>query len=158
MMILSHFSAVPFTLCQRSYDQSRADFKPKGLWLTDVDEDISWKEWCKAEKFRLEGLAHRTDMDVSDLNLLQINSDHELLALTKSGKPMFPGDNQFGRYNAPDWKEIVSAYDGIAIIPYQWSLRMHDECFWYYPWDCNSACIWSGLDKIKVMGQIEQAA
>lgn len=33
-----------------------------------------------------------------------------------------------------------SVYDG---APYQWECRLDRDTFWYYSWDCASACIWN---------------
>ncbi len=38
--------------------------------------------------------------------------------------------------------QVAKLYQGIIIAPYCYSIRLDNDCFWYYPWDCASGCIW----------------
>lgn len=119
-------------------------YKPVGLWLT-MDGDDDWYHWCLSEEFPCG--PYRYQIKVHDERLLWLKSTIDIAAFTTKynldvsaffhieGKPDL---NWFAYYI--DWPRVADEYAGIVIVPYQWAARMN--LMWYYPWDCNSACIW----------------
>lgn len=137
-MTFYHYSATPLVLDHaRTYEQPAAHFKPVGLWLS-VDED--WKRWCDAEDFNAEALVHRTQVDVGTANLLVIDNVEALDAFTARYRLR---GMEYEALRAIDWPRVKSLYDGIVIAPYLWERRLAEHTFWYYTWDCASACVWN---------------
>ena len=156
-MKLVHYSPCPLTLDMikprgQGGDTFRSD-KPRGLWVSDNDDDTSWPVWCHGAGFRLKNLrwAYRVTLK-PDAKILHIDDAEGLRRF----------DQIFGFYppNWPpglhshfhiDWVKIAEWYDGILITPYLWSMRL--DLMWYYSWDVASGCIWNpeailSLDRI----------
>lgn len=149
-MILSHFTAKPFVFRpRRKYKIESSRFppmKPRGLWLSD-EKDFGWKQWCDEQQWNLSSLVHRTDFVVLDNSQwLVLDNAQKILEFTREFK--IP-DEKFAVLRSIDWARVQKEYAGILISPYQWSLRFHAETFWYYGWDCASACVWN-LKTVKV--------
>src|ERR1017187_6794495 len=143
-MNLYHYSAKPFTLDnERIYTQDVSNFKPRGLWLSAEEgtrDDLGWKQWCEGEEYNVEGLAHRTKISLRSAEILIIDDADALDAFTSAYRLTgSPRDT----LRAIDWSRVVARYDGILIAPYIWERRMTPHTFWYYCWDCASACIWN---------------
>lgn len=147
-MTFIHYTEQPFTLDARTYEQKPDNyFKPHGLWLSveGTEGDQTWKTWCEGEDFRTEGLRQATTFDVDLSRVLVIDDGATLYSLTKQ----YPGPS-VGSYIYPDWSRIADEYAGIVIAPYHSSYRLNNAVFWYYSWDCASACIWD-LSVVKEM-------
>jgi len=72
-------------------------------------------------------------------NILMIENGLQLMDFHREFKAdLIPGSLEY-----IDWGRVVQKYDGIIIAPYQWHLRLNDEIFWYYSWDCASGCVWN---------------
>ena len=142
-MSLYHYSAEPFTLDpSRVYEQLEGYLKPHGLWLSveeGTPDDHGWKQWCEGAEFSLGSLEHRTRIALRDANILLIEDATSLDAFTRAYQlsPCYDGDSRI------DWPRVVARYDGILIAPCLWERRMTRHTFWYYRWDCASACIWN---------------
>lgn len=140
-MILSHFSNGSFKFSSNyKYDLNRA-VKPDGLWLSHEDE-YGWGEWCRDNSFRIEdlGIEHKFKCDTS--KWLHIKNGQDLLDFTlEYEKDLIQGLSQ-GFLKDIDWGKVKNKYAGIVITPYQWELRLNSKFFWYYGWDCASACVW----------------
>lgn len=145
---LSHFSVRPLEKIETrdaAGGFKRGD-KPFGLWVS-VDGEDDWLEWCRQEDYAPEALVcrHRITLQPS-ARICHIKTVDELLAFTKqfgrAGEPPFLSLGR-SRVREIDWRTIGALFDGIIIAPYQWSLRLNDEAYWYYTWDCASGCIWN---------------
>lgn len=149
MTLLTHYTANPMCgdnldLIQRTIDRgplARDDyFKPKGLWVS-VDGPDDWKSWCEGEEFRLEQLKYAYRVTLRETaRVLYIKTPEEIDEFTlKHGFSLTAS-----RYvHSIRWGDLKKDYDAIIIAPYQWSRRLSNHCFWYYPWDCASGCIWN---------------
>jgi hypothetical protein len=145
-MNLVHFSASRIEKLEpRSYPpDSREYFKPRGLWVTDMDCADNWKAWCEAEEFGLDRLAVQHTVRLSETaNILKMSSARELDLFSNSYEcslsPRLPNRKVI------DWPRLAEEYDGIIITPYIWERRLDGPCNvrWYYSWDCASGCIWN---------------
>lgn len=126
--------------------------KPFGLWISveDYPDDETWKTWCEAEQFRLEGLKFQYMVKLKpDANVIlldtaervaQFGIDHE-----DKNNPFLPKSAIFGKpyISYLDWLSIMKGSDGIIITPYQNQCRGKRDCVWYWGWDCSSGCIWN---------------
>jgi len=145
-MSLYHYSAEPFVLDpHRSYPQQRQRewaMKPCGLWLSvehDGEDSFGWRDWCVGESFHVEALTYRTELALRpEADVLSITNDEALLAFSARFEiPVVPA-----WFRRIDWAAVATAYRGIIIAPYLWSLRLDERVSWYYGWDCASGCIW----------------
>lgn len=148
-----HYSAKPFTLDKtQAYPQAAGDFKPQGLWLSvedDSEESFGWKQWCEGEDFFLDGLANRAQVVLcADARLLLIDNVAALDAFTAEYKLV----GALAILRSIDWPRVAERYDGIVIAPYMWERRLTPHTFWYYAWDCASACVWNA-SMIEVIRQ-----
>ena len=137
-VILEHYSAKPLGHLHEGQQSDRADFKPKGLWVS-VPGDDDWPSWCRSNEFGDLTLRTRFTL-VPDANVLwlrtvdEIDTFHDEFA-SKSGPSYLHGFIY--------WRAVADRYAGVIIAPYQWSRRLHGEAHrWYYSWDCASGCIW----------------
>lgn len=123
--------------------------KPCGFWITD-DSEYCWRSWCIAERFVLDLLTHKHEIELEESNILFLRSVNDLDRFTYR----YSVEKWVGRRrNIIDWPRVAKEYSGIIITPYQWSRRMHDSCRWYYLWDCASGCIWqaSAIKAIRLI-------
>ena len=138
----------------------KIDCKPRGFWVsceTGIKNDTSWEKWCKIEGYSPERLKYKHEIKLNEkAHLKTIKSPEEIQQFTnqylENPLPTIP---QLKFCTAINWTKVSEVYDGILIYPYQWSMRLNDECFWYYPWDCASGCIWD-LDIITSIELINQ--
>ena len=138
-MTLEHYTAEPLVLDRtRAYKQS-AHYKPRGFWVSVKGED-DWPTWCRQENFAWSRLEVCQEVKVSETaNILVLDDVSKIVRFNRKYKaPMLP---KMTRYI--DWERVAKDCDGIIIAPYQWSIRMNDDLFWYYPWDVASGCIWN---------------
>lgn len=139
----AHIDAVLTTPQERN---TAPAWKPRGLWVTSPGED-DWPSWCRAEDFHTDHLTHATEVILAPTaNILHLDGEdvirgfHALYAQSlDDARP----EMAFSHGMAVDWPAVAESYDGILIIPYVWSLRLDRDVKWYYPWDCNSGCIWN---------------
>lgn len=138
-MILRHYSARPLEFDENRVYERDVHFKPNGLWLSVVG-DGDWKEWCEAEEFHLAALAYHCDFALAaDADVLHISTARELREFGRHYRSQKAHHDSLW---SVDWAWVARDYGGIIIAPYQFRCRFDKECFWYYPWDCASACIW----------------
>lgn len=113
-------------------------FKPGGLWYGVGRE---WLEWTRAESFHNEiGHIYRLHLDRSKMLVLrtvtELDEFNACYLRPRSG------------FHPVDWPEVMLAYTGIEIAPYQYSRRF--DLSWYYSWDVASGCIWNPSAVLKV--------
>lgn len=114
--------------------------KPHGLWLS-VGE--AWKEWCEAEDFNVDRLAHVSEVILrADANMALIDSKAALEAFnTRYSHRPFPGLE----FAYMDWAQVAADHQGLLVAPYLWECRFDTDrhaSLWYYAMDCASGCIW----------------
>ena len=160
-MTYYHWASNPVKLRGMSYPQSGHP-KPNGLWF---DVNGSWKRWCEAAQFHLEGLRYRHTVTIFDssrilflrkakdidlftreyghnlsghIRPLQESEDIDAFA-RRYGRDLF-GDilKQFSNYIL--WEEVAKKHSGIIVEPY--SRARSREYLWYYGWNCAGGCIW----------------
>ena len=120
--------------------------KPRGLWVSDDDQELNWRTWCLEEDFHTENLSHPHDIELRpDANVLILRTVDEVMAFhEKWGRSSKDLDHLaptffLSRLLLP-WPAITAEYDGLIITPYQWKLRL--DLGWYYGWDVAGGCIW----------------
>jgi hypothetical protein len=147
-MRLLHYSCLS-ELKPISADTQRHHMKPRGLWLS-VEGEHDWLAWCKAESFREHCLEHVFHVKLkADCRMLHIAEVDQLDDFSERfGGTQIPGIDS--RYHI-DWPRVAANWQGIIIAPYQWARRMTDHTFWYYGWDCASACIWDAAAIAEVV-------
>ena len=131
--------------------------KPSGLWVsveTGDPNSHNWRDWCLAEEYGLEKLAYASEIYLhSGANLLHLDTV----------EAMHEFNAEYMCYTIPeaiiinevDWRPVTERYQGIIIAPYHYELRLNNDFFWYYTWDCASGCIWD-LDAIEKFEEIKQ--
>ncbi len=139
---LLHYSAEPLTAVHsREQDIVYKHFKPKGLWVSVEGED-DWKSWCEAEGFQLHQLAYVTEVILTpQAHILRLTNPYEVKAFSDQYAYAAFGMRTGLKMGVP-WDQVAKLYQGVIIAPYCWSIRLDDDCFWYYTWDCASGCIW----------------
>jgi hypothetical protein len=156
-MELIHYSSEIITSLEpRQYDQEEKfwQHKPNGLWVSVGEE---WKEWCEAEKFKLDSLKHVYSISMNDnANILHIETVKQIYDFTEKFQlekttPLHP----FNYTDQLNWNQVKQKYQGIIIAPYQWDCRLSTLSSWYYGWDCASGCIWD-LTCIKEFKKINE--
>lgn len=149
-MRLIHYSPRSISELQtREYDQNEVEFhcKPNGLWIS-VEGSDDWKEWCKAEEFRLDCLRFSYEVILKEeANILYLNTKEEIFSFSKQYAYRSRARKSGEFYDTEDthelnWFEIKKKYQGIVVAPYQWDCRLELGSSWYYTWDCASGCIW----------------
>lgn len=143
-MILNHYGTHPLgqvhNVEQNEDNRMGQIGKPSGLWLSDCTSH-GWADWCISEGFRLDRLLVRTRCTLDTTDLVLIDDYVKMSSFNEQyGMPLY-GDLSLSM-TAIDWGAVSSKYKGIAITPYLWGCRLEPEYFWYYGWDCASACIW----------------
>ena len=140
-MILTHFGPDKFNFfSSKEYRENKYNIKPNGLWLSDENTDWGWKAWCESEEFNLDGLIGITNFECDTSNWCVLSNVQKILKFTKEYEcQLYPGAIY---HNSIDWNRIKKKYKGIVITPYQWKARLEPRTFWYYGWDCASACVW----------------
>lgn len=152
-MKLVHYSNAPVRLEDlKRLEQSELNgqyFKPRGLWVSDDDEEWNWRTWCEEEDFRLDHLTHANEVIlVPDPNVLILNSATDIDRFSAEFAT-------FGEGELPEivritlrttlflnWPRVMQRWNGIIITPYIVARRLASECMWYYGWDCASGCLW----------------
>lgn len=140
-LVLRHYREEGSLLVPRDTSALQDDerHKPTGLWVT-VDGEDDWRTWCIGESFSLGRLAERWTLRLrSDARILWATCCSDILALGQ--KYQKPNDGEAWRWGLC-WSSLAQDYQGLLIIPYQWSLRLSEQANWYYSWDCSSGCIW----------------
>ena len=148
-MKYTHWAAGPVTLDKtRTYEQNADNVKPKGLWLS-VDGD--WERWCEDEGYREKGKGVEHVVEVDLARVLHLSDARAIDIFTRR---YFEEEQH--RYLTNhifiNWNAVARDYAGLVIAPYCWERRLADHTFWYYGWDCASACIWdlSVITKFEV--------
>lgn len=139
-----HFSKQPFRkLLKMRYKQDPHDnFKPHGFWYSAGD---AWLDWCKSEMPQWVG-RHAYTLDIGNANILRLDDVYKIKQFTKEfGRVPYPEAHHVGI----DWSNVAEKWDGVEIIPYQWSIRLDMDTFWYYGWDVASGCVWN-LEKVSI--------
>ena len=121
----------------------RPSMKPEGLWFSPEDAtreyDESWRAYCS--DLSLNPLTYKYHVKLSpDANLLLISDVSGMYKFCKK----YRSKEDVAVYGNLGicWQYVALDYQGIIISPYQHSLRLDSDFYWYYPWDCASGCIW----------------
>lgn len=151
-MKLIHYTSKKTDLdFQRKYVddfEKNATLKPTGLWVSVKGED-DWKWWCEEIEWD-NRITHAYEVKTKEnANILYLKSPFELHEFTKQylGDHGLPEITKINLYI--NWSKVKKEYQGIIIVPYQWSCRF--DLMWYYGWDCASGCIWdlSCIEEVK---------
>lgn len=152
-MILTHHSAEPLVMeWDRTYPVHLYNGKPGGFWLSD-DSEYGWAEWCQAEQFALDSLAHRTQFRVDTSRVLHLSTAMAVVEFGREHRETGPDV----WWPWVDWAPVREQWAGVVITPYQRSVRFGAETFWYSGWDCASGCIWD-LTAIEQVSHSMRAA
>ncbi len=136
---LIHYSIKPVLTVKSVKQTHTPDMKPQGFWFS-VEDGRGWKEWCEAEKYRLDKLACENIIQLKDkTSILQLSSCDDI-------------DRFHHQHCATDipslffinWQAVAEKFSGIIIAPYQYGRRLDRNTSWYYGWDCSCGCIWDG--------------
>jgi hypothetical protein len=160
-MTYYHWAPEPVKLYRTSYPQ-RGHPKPHGFWF-DVNE--SWKQWCEATQFHLQGLCYRHTVTIFDTSrvlylrnakdvdkftlkyghnmsghIQPLQNPEEIDAFARQyGQDLFREiRGQFSNYIL--WGEVAEKHSGIVIDPYFHSRSL--KYLWYYGLNCAGGCIW----------------
>lgn len=138
-MNLSHFSDDPVERMLFAHQDGKGVgvYKPCGLWIS-VDGPDDWPSWCKDENFRDVDEQYRYAVHLAKRHrVLVLDTLHEMIAFNRE----YRVDVGF-LHDQIDWARVAQDHDGVIIAPYHWDLRLENDFFWYYGWDCASGCIW----------------
>ena len=111
--------------------------KPCGLWLS-VEEDFGWASWSIGEDFHTEKLREAAVFYLGD-------EEHVLILRDRDDILRFTKKYSYKIHDCLlmiDWGKVKKECKGLIISSYCWDLRLDPRYFWYYGWDCASACIW----------------
>ena len=137
-MQLIHYSKnIIESLDDRPYPQEhmRCHAKPNGFWFSVEEEGLKdgWKEWCKAEDFRVEHLRYSYQLILKhSAKILHLKTPEEIFEFTKKYAASSRSYDEEYDNNELKWDEIRKEYQGIIISPYQWDCRLSLESQWYY--------------------------
>ncbi len=144
-------------------DQDVLWSKPRGLWITPLDVEDNWHQWCTGEGFRTDHLKYEHVVTLApDAKLLRLETEQDikdiaekhgfgLMAELYTPDEMIRNEARYGKQYVDHllskrdgiyWENIAKNYQGILIPQYIWECRLKNETAWYYPWDCASGCIW----------------
>lgn len=117
--------------------------KPEGgLWTSPAECAYSWKDWCLAEKFRLELLDKSFRLDITIENMLLIDSYCDFQEKVV--------DSGFIKIDIPsvhiptiDFESLAGKYDGIYL-----TMNGQRETHFGYPysiygWDCETVLLFN---------------
>ena len=116
----------------------------KALWISDEDT-FGWSEWCEKNDFVQEPAW----APICTFEIELVESPRVLILDSVVGVRMFGEAYRPGKPLIPsmrmnshiDFSQVMVDYDAVIITPYQWSIRLHPEFFWYYGWDCAGGFI-----------------
>jgi len=158
-MKLIHYCREPFKLEPWEYPEhlNFIGSKPVAFWFSvednGLEDDLNWREWCEAEKFCLEDLAHSYEITLKENSrILHLKTAEEIWEFTKK-YPIISLNPDLNSYGI-NWEQVKKEYQGIIISPYQWECRLSPKSVWYYGWDCSSGCLWD-LDCIKDFTEVK---
>lgn len=152
-MRLVHFSEEYFKFDpNRSYRQQRGgNDKPSGLWLSD-ESDYGWKQWCRDNEFRTNGLKCVTRFAVDEKQILIISSLTQIESFSDEYGCRPSWVKSGIKLKFIDWEKVTENYAGVIITPYINEARLLCKFFWYYGWDCASGCVWD-LSALEMIGE-----
>lgn len=115
--------------------------KPRGLWVSDEDAEMGWREWCSSA---MPGWLRENVYEIElerGANVLVVDTLRALDCFHR--KWHMTQDHRYDQ-TVIQWPLLALHYDGIIITPYQWDRRLDGAVSdWYYSWDCASGCIWN---------------
>jgi len=120
--------------------------KPQGLWY---GVDSAWLDWCSSE---MPSWIHKHTYEIvlrPRARVLRLRTANAVRAFHRKYAA-------HTSWSYPNWVKLAKRYDGIEIAPYQWTLRLGWQT-WYYSWDCASGCIWNPR-AIASVREVEVAA
>ena len=108
-----------------------------GLWASRKNGDMTWKDWCEIEEFRLDSFNCSFEFTLkNNARVLELNSIEQLdtLPKLKGFEQWFDKENSFSICYL-NFTELAKLYDAIEVTD------IHKLYFALYGWDCNSILI-----------------
>ena len=117
--------------------------KPRGgLWASRKNGELTWRDWCEAEEFRLDSLNESFEFTLKDdARILTLNDEEQLTDLPVLFRERYASD-----YSSIylDFEKLKEQYDAIEVTNIS-------NLYWkLYGWDCNSILIMNP-DIVEVM-------
>lgn len=137
-MILTHWSHKPIENLRNVQPGpiSGPARKPKGVWLSDESDEISWSVWCRENRWGKGAV--RTDFSVEMQNVIHLS---DIEAMTAFAESFSCPPDRFGSREI-DWVSVSRHFAGILITPYRDYWAGNNDLNWHYGWDCASGCFW----------------
>lgn len=111
--------------------------KPRGgFWASRKDGDMTWKDWCESEEYRLDALNVSFEFTLKDnARVLTLSDPKQLLDLPKIPQlDPFAWPSEYSSVYL-NFEKLEEQYDAIE-------LTNIGEFYWLlYGWDCNSILI-----------------
>lgn len=117
--------------------------KPHGLWASPEQSNLSWKNWCESEEFRLETLDKSFKFKLApNAKILRINNLKEARKFILEKKmPFLSEPGSYHVWQELDLPQIYSCYDGMEVIMSNDYINFHNNQI-FYTWDVDSLCVW----------------
>ena len=124
-----------------------------GFWACRTDADLSWKDYCEMEEFRLDCFDKHFDFTLKDnAKILLIKNISEFVNIKKEHEEWFL-KNEYIQFcdlsETFDFVKLSTLFDGIEI--YAGSDR--ELYFKFYGWDCDSIVIFN-RDIVEVLKEV----
>ena len=130
--------------------REKFELKPVGFWLS---VDNSWEDWLKGNwDVWLKGRVCVEAELADDINLFVIKSKKQFMnkykeLMGKTIKESGKGRILFDYYEFH--QKLKKNYDGMMLMSGPlWAHRLDMGFMYFYPWDCESICVWN-RKKIK---------
>ena len=125
------------------------EMKPSGFWIS---VNNSWEEWLDGnwDSWMTKKYCLNVELD-KDIKLFVIKTKAQFLKeyklLTGKDYLKLPFLERYNHTKFHD--ELKKKYDGIMLTskPF-WKHRLDMDFMYFYPWDCESICVWN-KKKIK---------
>lgn len=120
--------------------------KPAGFWASPISCGISWKDFCKGERWNLESLTVSFRFHLKKgTRILKVHDMSDIRPYLDYNKPIV--DWFKGKEYAFDHEALRRDYDGMELfLSDSWYLRDYIR---FYTWDVDSLVLWN-LDKVIV--------
>lgn len=144
--IYRHYGNAKFEINKFNNIKNQNFNKPLGgLYASPLkDVDISWKEWCEREKFRLDKLNKYFDFRLRDnAKVLTLKTKDDLVKLPRL-KISYEVNETVHKYNFDiDFEKIAEEFDAIMVCMYRSPIEnFRDSLYWQlYGWDCDTLLV-----------------
>ena len=131
-------------------------WKPVGLWYANGTEWLEFLKYNMPDWMEKVNYIYKINPNYSSGGLdgnggvLKLSTEEEVIEFSKEYGVDPYGS---GSVDHANWSAVARRWDGIEIIPYQYSLRMGRHTGWYYTWDVGSGCIWrpNGVSSLELI-------